>query len=125
MFTTCNPNGNSSLTEIYNCCINKCDQTNTRPNFRRICYATCNEIYHPLFKPKEECAFLNNCYENMFYPSCLEQKQKEIYECCISKCKNPKPTAFAPLPYNLLNREFDIPYDLDCNEYCRQFKIIN
>jgi hypothetical protein len=129
-FTICNPQGNSSLTDTYNCCIQQCDtQPETFRNSRNTCYAMCNEMYPPQFIPKTICAFKNNCLDNMFYPPCLEENKQNIQECCVQECKQnlryKNIGSFFPLPYSLTNREYNMPYDFDCDEYCKQFKIIN
>jgi hypothetical protein len=130
-FTICNPRNNSSLTDTYNCCILQCDnQPEIVHNSRNNCYAMCNEIYPPKFIPKTICAFKNGCLNNMFYPPCLEEKKQEIQECCVQECKknigHQYMGSFFPLPYSLTNTEYSrLPYDFDCVEYCKQFKIIN
>ena len=106
-FTLCKLMSNDRMDQ-YNCCLNTCyqsDFTTSKELKKDLCNSSCKKIFPENENYKSDCGFENNCWNTIWNPKCLQDKEKIIYDCCIDKCKKKRST--------------DV---IDCDRFCREVK---
>ena len=104
-FTLCKLLSNDIMDQ-YNCCLETCNQNNN-PKYTNIkndlCNSSCKKIFLEDMNYKSECGFENGCWSTIWNNTCLQEKEKNIYDCCLNKCKKKK----------------DL---IDCDRFCKEVK---
>lgn len=78
------------MIDVYKCCYNSCIENKKYPLVSvksKVCRASCDQVFpSELISDVRQCAFKKHCWDNGFLPKCLEEKKKEINECCVRSC---------------------------------------